>query len=103
MTTGSLPSRASRAAAGSRPPPSWSWASVECGVGWSIFGRWKKSDDLDVLGCHNNPSSPRSPFGEVQATDIRVRGLLLPHLHRSEALRRVESDQIGSMSSEHKA
>ncbi|TQN64874.1 hypothetical protein CSHISOI_10541 [Colletotrichum shisoi] len=37
----------------------------------------KKSKDFDVLGCYIDLSLPRGPSGEVQATDIHIRGLIV--------------------------
>ncbi|OBR14131.1 HET domain-containing protein [Colletotrichum higginsianum IMI 349063] len=77
VKNGPRPSRAGRVAAGSRPAPSWSWASVSCGITWLSLDPRKKSKDFDVLGCYINLSLPRGPSSKVQATDIHIRGLIV--------------------------
>jgi Heterokaryon incompatibility protein (HET) len=59
--------------------PTWSWASIDTGVGWDLRKDKPKMDLLiptEVLHCQVEPLYSMAPFGEVRAGTVELRGLV---------------------------
>jgi hypothetical protein len=59
--------------------PSWSWASVTCGVTFSKhYGPYDQPLGVQILACHVEPLYEQAPFGRVKSGSLELEAFLCP-------------------------